>query len=107
LFEIVAQVPNEERPVQVRTEKPAEAPKLVKESEGDSLDEAELLCRERRGPSAVCPSTANTKQACVCDSSKLFQLSFQNQILNTFFLQVELTDQLLGIEDFSFDGNNP
>jgi hypothetical protein len=74
LFEIVAQVPNEERPVQVTTEKPAEAPKLVKESEGDSLDEAELLCRERRGPSAVCPSTANTKQG--PDSSKLFQLSF-------------------------------
>jgi hypothetical protein len=72
LFEIVAQVSNEERPVQVRTEKPAEAPKLVKESEGDSLDEAELLCRERKQSAHA--STANTKQG--PDSSKLFQLSF-------------------------------
>jgi hypothetical protein len=78
LFYIFAQVPNEESPVaKVRTEEMAEAPKLVKESEEDSLDVAELpggILQRRHHPSAVCPSVAITKQR--PDSSKLFQFSF-------------------------------
>lgn len=55
----------------------AEAPKLVKESEEDSLDVPELpggILQRRHHPSAVCPSVVNTKLR--PDSSKLFQFFF-------------------------------
>ncbi|EFX67388.1 hypothetical protein DAPPUDRAFT_115509 [Daphnia pulex] len=78
-------VPNEESPVaKVRTEEMAEAPKLAKESEEDSLDVAELpsgILQRRHHPSAVCPSVAITKQQ--PDSSIVMDCFFYRNDLTT------------------------
>jgi len=74
---MVAQVPNEETPAQVRTEETAEAPKLIEDSPDDAELPGAILLRQA-SVSSLPISRGDSSEHQGPDSSKLFHFFFKS-----------------------------
>ncbi len=85
---MVAQVPNEETPAQVRTEETAEAPKLIEDSPDDAELPGAILLRQA-SVSSLPISRGDSSEHQGPDSSKLFHF-FLKSILSLIHKSVSI-----------------